>query len=168
MAASVKVSSLAELEELRAKLRATAEHACRAIGEALRGENPLRTLKFERLGCDPLQQDDPQNIAEQIDQHATYEVALDAVALLMVRHPGKQWDVAPGAHGSGHDITSTDGTVAAEVFAAVSPTNNDKLRKDIEKVGRFSGEHRYVVYRSPRHAAEERSADHVLVVSLGL
>ena len=50
----------------------------------------------------------------------------------------------PLAVGSGHDVTSVDGEVAAEVFAAVSPTNNDKLKRDVEKVSTFAGSHRYV------------------------
>jgi phosphatidylserine decarboxylase len=168
MGASVTVRTIGELEELRAKLRASADHACRAIAEALRDGNPLRRLKFERLGCDPLDAGDAQNIAEQIDQQATYEVALDALAWLMARHPDKHWELAPGAHGAGHDITSSDGVVAAEIFAAVSPSNNDKLKKDIAKVSRFSGGARYVFYRSPGHAHHQRSADDVVIVSLGL
>jgi hypothetical protein len=168
MGASVRVSTTADLESLRAKLSSSAQHACRALAAALTDAHPLRRLKFERLGCDPLDEQDTQNLAEQIDQHATYEVAADAVEWLMGMHPGREWELAPGAHGAGHDIVSTDGSVAAEVFAAVSPSNNDKLKKDVAKVSSFAGEHRYVFYRSPQHGQRQQAVGSVVVVSLGM
>ncbi len=91
----------------------------------------MERLKFERLGCDPIDINDPQNLAEQIDQQSTYEVAATSLGVLLARHPGRSWDLAPGAHGAGHDIQSTDGQVVAEVFAAVHPANNGKLKKDL-------------------------------------
>lgn len=46
-------------------------------------------------------------------------------------------EILPGAHGAGHYIASTDGDFAAEVFAAVSPTNNKKLGRDLAKVAKL-------------------------------
>ena len=39
--------------------------------------------------------------------------------------------------------------VAAEVFAALSPANNQKLKQDIAKVQAVKADHRYVFYCSP-------------------
>ena len=44
------------------------------------------------------------------------------------------------------------GLVAAEVFAAVSPANNGKLRKDAQRVDETRAEHRFVFFYSPAEA----------------
>lgn len=168
-----RVASLAEarreLDALRKRLDELERNGAAARLAALASDPlVLRRLKFERLGCDPLDEADDQNLAEQIDQQATYEVALDALQVLMERHPGKEWVFAPGAHGAGHDLVSHDGEVAAEVFAAVDPSNNDKLRRDIAKVGTFAGPHRYVFLRSPARPSGEQRLEAVVVVSLGM
>jgi hypothetical protein len=105
-------------------------------------------------------------LAEQIDQQATYETAAAALGVLLARHPGRSWDRAPGAHGSGPDIQSTDGQVVAEVFAAVHPLNNGKLKKDLGKLARSSAPHRYVFFRSPQVPPSERIENGINVVAL--
>lgn len=148
-------------------LNATQERARNVVAGIVGEANFLERMKFEPLGCDPLDPADAQNLAEQIDQQATYEAAADALDYLWAIYLDCEWTLAPGAHGSGHDIESSDRLVAAEVFAAVKPDNNRKLRKDIKKVAAFPGPHRYVFYRSPGHARSERWIDGVVVVSLG-
>lgn len=166
---AVTIRTTDELGALRAKLIATEKKARVMLEQILQERSSvLRRLKFEKLGCDPFDEHDEQNFAEQIDQQATYEVALDAVAVLMDRHPGRAWALAPGATGSGHDIRSNDGDVAAEVFATVKPTNNDKLKDDIAKVAKFTGKHRYVFFRSPSKPPGEQVINGVCVVSLGM
>lgn len=167
MGASVQVSSHADLATLRTRLAASREYARAALRALIDDPDPLTRLKFERLGCDPLDVNDHQNLAEQIDQQATYETAAFALEFLLNRYPGKRWEFAPGAHGSGHDVASTDGQVVAEVFAAVDPSNNQKLSKDLKKVGASPAEHRYVFYRSPGHSASERDQNGIHVVSCG-
>lgn len=55
---------------------------------------------------------------------------------------------------SGFDIqTPEGGGIAAEVFAAVTPQNNRKLAKDIEKVSAADAKNRYVLFMSPEHEA---------------
>jgi hypothetical protein len=39
--------------------------------------------------------------------------------------------------------------VGAETFAAVSPNNNDKLKKDLAKMAQRTELHRYVFFTSP-------------------
>lgn len=167
MADARVIKSESEIAALRSTLRATAEKARVSLRSLVDHPQRLAKLKFERLGCDPLDASDPQNLAEQIDQQATYEVAVAALEELSRRFPGRAWTFAPGAHGSGHDIESTDGTVAAEVFAAVDPSNNRKLAKDVAKVGGFGGPHRFVFFRSPGHVRSSRVTKGVEVVSVG-
>lgn len=167
MARAIHVSTREELSGLRHTLHVTREKARRAFDAALKTPGFMESIKFLRLGCDPLDPNDAQNLIEQINQQATYTAAIDALERLWDMHPGLEWVLAPGAHGSGHDIVSTDGTVAAEVFAAVKPGNNNKLRDDIDKVSRFEGPHRYVFYRSPDHPQGESTVRNAVVVSLG-
>ena len=166
MGASIRISGEGDLEELRARLQAARDHARTQLRQLLDDPNLMDRLKFERLGCDPIDISDAQNLAEQIDQQATYETAATALGVLLARHPGRIWDLAPGAHGSGPDIQSTDGQVVAEVFAAVHPLNNGKLRKDLDKLARSSAPHRYVFFRSPQVPPSERIENGINVVAL--
>jgi len=65
----------------------------------------------------------------------------------MERHESKTFNVNFGTK-SGTDILSTDGSVAAEVFAAVKYDNNNKLKKDINRVAELPAEHKYVFFYS--------------------
>lgn len=168
MTHSVQISSIDELKELRNKLRRSASHAKEALRRVSELEDPLNVLKFEKLGCDPFDVSKPDNLAEQIDQQATHGAAVDGLEKLMKRHPGKIWTLAAGVRGNGHDIVSHDREVAAEIFAAVRSGNNRKLKKDIEKIQKFSGNHKYVIYRSPDCKAETRIIEGVTVISLGM
>ncbi len=160
------VSNAADLERIHERLKETAEFARKQLAEVATHPDALRRLKFEPLGCDPLDLEDHQNLCEQVDQQATYTVGAHALEILMSRHPNLAWDFAPGAHGSGHDIVSNDETVAAEVFAPVRPTNNQKLKRDVAKIRGFSGQHRYVIYRSPNSVPCELIEGGVTVIAL--
>lgn len=161
------IATDADLAKLRERLDTAHEHARSALRVLVEDPRLLMRLKFERLGCDPVDPGAPQNLAEQIDLQATYEAAYDALRELRARHPGKVWNFAPGAHGKGHDIASTDGTVAAEVFAAVNVDNNKKLKKDLERLRTSThGRHRYLFFRSPAHEAKEWRDGEIIVVAL--
>ncbi len=166
MGLSIRITTKRELQELRSRLDRAHEHARTALRGLLDAHDFMERIKFERLGCDPLDVGDAQNLAEQIDQQATYEAAAQALTLLFARHPGLSWDFAPGAHGSGHDIASTDGKVVAEVFASVDPANNRKLSRDLAKVKKAETSRRYVFFRSPAVAPSEREVDGVTVIAL--
>src|SRR6267143_1822666 len=133
MGASKRIRTDGDLLILKKTLEASNQRAREVLRALVDEQGFMQRLKFEPLGCDPLDLSDAQNFAEQIDQQATYSTGVVALAYLFRVHPDKEWDFAPGAHGSGHDIASTDGSVAAEVFAAVKPDNNNKLNKDILK-----------------------------------
>ena len=160
------IRSKADLDQLRKKLDESHGRACSNLKEILTEPHLLRRLKFEKLGCDPLNADEPENLIEQVNQQATFEVALDALDLLMTRHPDKEWKFAPGAWADGPDIESTDKEVAAEVFAAVHPDNNKKLAKDIARATLTIAKHKYVIFRSPAKERSEWSAQGLTVISL--
>ena len=71
----------------------------------------------------------------------------------------------------GHDIVSSDGSVIAEVFAAVRPESNRKLVKDLKKLNATSASHKYVFYSCPNRARGEVAASNaypeIRIISLG-
>ena len=167
MARPIRIQTPAEVADLRRRLDESERRALVVLAELATHPNALEKLKFERLGYDPIEADRRENLLEQVNQQATYEAAYSALVVLMERHPHKTWVFAPGSHGDGHDIEADDGSVAAEVFAAVHPKNNRKLSSDIAKLEKSVGvEHRYVFFRSPATEAHEERRDDVLVVAL--
>jgi hypothetical protein len=86
-------------------------------------------------------------------------VAIAAARQLLVLHRNTGgFRLAPGAYASlPLDIMSEqEGLVGAETFAAVSPPNNGKLEKDLEKLKGRSEKHRYVFFMSPEFPGNER------------
>jgi len=111
----------------------------------------LRSMKFESVGFHPAS-GASLNLIEQINQTWTYLVANAAARQLLEWYPDVGgFHLAPGAHAAlPFDIVSADGTVVAETFAAVTPANNGKLRKDLDKLAsRPNIEHRYVFFMAP-------------------
>lgn len=109
----------------------------------------MHAIKFKEIGFDGLFER-RQNFIEQVNQTFTYLVTLQAIKDLFELHPEHRPFLAnPGAR-SGADLFSEDGEVVAETFAAVLPTNNDKLRKDLTRCAEHQASHRYVFFYSPR------------------
>lgn len=114
----------------------------------------LWSMKIEQVGCDPLNAEAPLNLIEQLNQTFTYMASARAVKLLLRLHP----ELAPFTLNlgttSGSDIESSkNGGLAAEVFAAVNTSNNQKLKKDINKVGVTTAENKYVFFMCPGYVA---------------
>jgi len=110
----------------------------------------LWSMKFQSIGFDPIDGASSLNLIEQLNQSFTYLATIRALQVLFSRHP----DLAPFkvnlGTASGSDIESSmGGGLAAEVFAAVTPSNNQKLKKDIAKLGATGSRHRYVFFMSP-------------------
>jgi hypothetical protein len=128
-----------EVEGYRESLLASAEQTQIQIAELAGSAEPmafLYQLKFQAVGCDPLDQSRQLNLIEQLNQTFTYLASFNAAALLFERHPKVQSLSLNLGNSSGFDIqTPEGGGIAAEVFAAVTPQNNRKLAKDIEKAG---------------------------------
>lgn len=163
-----------EARQLSDLLEASAGRTAQAVRDVLdRGPSALvalSRLKFEPMGCDPLDTERPLNLIEQLNQTFTYEASLAAAEWLLERHPEHSpFKLNLGTEG-GTDIRSEDGHVAAEVFAAVDPANNRKLEKDVARVRESGARHRYVAYLSPVRPGrgDDYDDDGVHVHRLGL
>ncbi|MBW1703305.1 MAG: hypothetical protein JRJ50_14560 [Deltaproteobacteria bacterium] len=107
-------------------------------------------MKFEEIGCDPLDSSRRLNLIEQINQTFTYAASLKAAEYLLKHHIGLRSLTLNLGTRSGWDIeTSEDGGLVAEVFASVHPRNNRKLEKNIQKVAAAEAKHRYVFFMCP-------------------
>jgi hypothetical protein len=149
----------AEAEREMAKVQEAARRAQEWLlaqtGDPL---NLLRQTKFESVGFHPIDHN-PINLVEQINQTWTFAVAIAAARQLLALHPDAGgFRLAPGAHASlPLDIMSEqNGLVGAETFAAVSPRNNGKLEKDLEKLRGRCEKHRYVFFSSPEFPGTKR------------
>jgi hypothetical protein len=144
---SLTVRTIADAELLIAGVRDAAGYLREWIFEqAVDPLDLLRQIKFDPVGFHPISHG-PLNLIEQVNQTWTFLAALAAARQLLVLHPDAGgFSLAPGAEASQQlDIMSEkEGLVGAETFAAVSPRNNDKLNKDLEKLARRSEPHRYV------------------------
>lgn len=106
--------------------------------------------------------DDRQlNLVEQINQTWTCLVSLKALPFLFERHPTAGGFRLNLGVESGTDIESmVHGLVAAEAFAAVHPSNNRKLAKDLQKLVREcpTAQARYVFFGAPdfRHERQHK------------
>ncbi len=142
-----------DAEAYERKLMETAQVAHQRIQALLYGAmglDFLERLKFEKVGCDPLDKGRPLNLIEQINQTFTYLASFRAASLLF------QWHSALGeltlnlGSANGSDMESVDdGGITAEVFAATSPNSNQKLKKDITKVRATAAKHKYVFFMCP-------------------
>ena len=139
-----------DLSRLRHSVAEAAAKTCEALRQ-LGDTAPIRgmaRLKFTEFGRHPIE-DRALNLIEQVNQTFTYLASFAAAEEIGRRHP----DAAPIrlnlGTASGSDVESPSAGVAAEVFAAVSSDNNDKLVKDIKKVAGTSAQHKYVFYFCP-------------------
>ena len=112
----------------------------------------LRAMKFEQIGFNPLD-GTPLNLIEQLNQ-TFHDLASFAAASYLLEHfpqcAGLR--LAPQFKAGSDIVSIMPGLVAAEVFAAVRPVNNGKLRKDAQRVEKTSAEHRFVFFYSPDDA----------------
>ena len=164
-----------DIEGYRESLLASAEQTQIQIAELAGSEEPMAflfQLKFQEVGCDPLNLSRQLNLIEQLNQTFTYLASFNGAEFLFARHPKVQSLTLNLGTSSGFDIeTMEGGGIAAEVFAAVTPRNNRKLASDIEKVSTADTKHRYVLFMSPEHESgqyrDTPKAAGVIVWSLG-
>ena len=166
------IQSQAELMELAGRIADAADSAVATLGHLCHSSSSfqvLASIKFKQIGADPLEST-PLNLIEQVNQTFTYLASLEAVHYLFNEHTEHAPFRVNLGTASGSDVESLDGMVAAEVFSAVSPSNNRKLTKDIKKVNATDAQHRYVFYACPNRLPGETSVSnypHVRVISLG-
>jgi len=153
MAKQVIIRGQLDINGFWGKLRVSAEQAQNRVHQLAGDVSPLEFLyemKFHEIGCDPIDSTRQLNLIEQINQTFTYVASLKAANYLLQHH--KEFTALTLNLGttSGWDIESADnGGLVAEVFAAVTPNNNNKLNKDIKKVASAKEKHRYVFFMCP-------------------
>jgi len=131
------VSTVDDIDPLLNKVRAAANRTAQALtsltSSELDGLEVLRRMKFTQMAWHPID-DRELNLVEQINQTWTYLVSLEAARFLLERDPGVGLRLNLGTE-AGTDIESLEpNLVAAETFAAVHPSNNRKLAKDLQKL----------------------------------
>ncbi len=168
------VCSEAELEPMLLRINEAARSAVESVVELSAIAAPLdllRTIKFQKLGFDPLAHS-RLNLIEQVNQTFTYVATIDALRYLFRKHSAASPFIVNLGTASGHDIASNDGSVVAEVFAAVSPESNDKLKKDVCKLAAVVANHRYVFCScpgiDPGDLPSRPECPQVKIVSLGV
>ena len=141
------------------------------LSKTLDGIKLLEEIKFNKIGCDPLNTQRHLNLIEQINQTFTYMASFRAVKILFKKHPEATEFILNLGTASGTDIESAScGGIAAEVFSATKPSSNDKLNKDIKKVSTTKAAHKYVFFLCPDIEAGsyvKKSTKNVMVWSLG-
>jgi len=158
------VKTTAEINPLLGRVRAaaarTAQALARLMAEEPDGLQVLRRLKFTEMAWHPID-DRPLNLVEQINQTWPYLVTLKALPILFERHPeAGGFRLNLGTEG-GTDIESlSPNVVAAETFAAVHPSNNGKLMKEVWKLVRERPEAqaRYVFFSAPGFRLERQKS----------
>ena len=144
-----KFAEPADAKCLEEEIRIAADQARFAIQRLVEQSDALHVLeavKFDKVGRDPLDPTRPLNLIEQVNQTFTALVSVRAVQHLFDHHPEAAPFLANLGTAAGFDIESCDGSVVAEVFSATHPASNQKLKKDIAKVGRSPAKHRYVFF----------------------
>ena len=163
-------AQLADTKALEDEIRIASERArlaLRRLVEQSEALHVLKAVKFDKIGRDPLDPTRPLNLIEQVNQTFTALVTVRAVEYLFDHHPESAPFRVNLGPAPGFDIESLDGSVAAEVFSATHPSSNQKLKKDVAKVGKSPAKHRYVFFHCPGdHAC--RSDGEVRIIPLGL
>lgn len=145
-------SSEAEVDDLVTEITRSADAALCKLAQlqGRQGLHALWDLKFLQTGCDPLIAENPLNLIEQLNQTFTYLASARAVKILLGLHPNLAPYTLNLGTASGFDIESgAGGGLAAEVFAAVSTSNNRKLAKDLAKMSECQAQFRYVFFMCP-------------------
>ena len=144
------VHSVDELTVLQRRVEAAGVRAANTLLTAPDGGlELLKRIKFERIGQHPLE-DRTLNLIEQVNQTFSLLTCFSALRILFDMFPAiGGFRLHPGAE-PGCDVESLKpGLISAEVFAAVSITNNNKLQKDIRKVVATKATHKYVFFHVP-------------------
>jgi len=148
------ISSLRNIESKKFELRQSAvrtKEQLLALASSKDAISLLADMKFEKVGCDPLESKRQLNLIEQLHQTFTYLASFLATEYLLKKYPSAKPFILNLGTSSGLDIKSSKcGGIGAEVFAAVNPKNNDKLIKDCKKILSQTGiAHKYVFFMCP-------------------
>ncbi len=149
----MEVHSLCQLQSLQEQVRDAARRAREKLNTL--GTDPLEalyTLKFEECGYHPVKGYE-LNLIEQLNQTFTVMASLAAARHLIEWFPQSGGLRLNLGTKSGRDIESIcPNEVEAEVFAAVRPNNNGKLKKDIDKLAGPPAANRFVFFYAPSYS----------------
>ncbi len=152
MLKSFTVNDINKPEQLEQKLYESMDKALLQISFEINSKSSqtlFSKMKFGGIGFDPLDSKRELNIVEQINQSFTYLASFYALEVLFTEYP----ELAPFrlnlGTAPGSDIESECSELAAEVFAAVAPTSNQKLEKDINKVLETDAKLKFVSFMCP-------------------
>lgn len=176
MSKRLTVTSSEDLANRIAAICRSASKAIKKIRPLLGDDDPLdvlKTLRFTQAGCDPLDPNRDLNLIEQLNQTFTYLATFRAAERLFETYgPNLRLTLNLGTQPGADIETDAYGGIAAEVFAAVKPDNNKKLKKDLKKVSQASANHKYVFFACPGHQPGEEDEDSdypgVKIISLGI
>jgi hypothetical protein len=157
MRKTIEVANAEELAELTSTVLSSISQTTDQISDIEESLELFSMMKFGGVGCDPLNLSRDLNVIEQINQAFTYLASFRATGILLAKHPEEtpfrlNLGTAPGS-----DIESVSGVIAAEVFASVTPSNNQKLKKDIDKVAATDADHKYSFFMCPNFEPGRRS-----------
>ena len=152
MLKSFTVNDIEELEQFEKKLYESMDKTLLQISSEISAKTSqtlFAKMKFGGIGFDPLDSNRKLNIIEQINQSFTYLASFYALEVLFTKYS----DLAPFrlnlGTAPGSDIESECCGLAAEVFAAVAPSSNQKLKKDINKVLETDAKLKFVFFMCP-------------------
>ena len=163
------------LNTLIEQLEVTALKTQSSIKKLASGKYAMSFLfecKFNQSGFNPLDSSIKLNLIEQLNQTFTYLASFKGADYIFLHHKKVKSLTLNLGTSSGTDIeTDEDGGVVAEVFASVNPSNNQKLKNDINRISLVDAKHRYVFFISPKVPAGIHNSiwnkSNVKVISLG-
>lgn len=132
----IVISDVSQVEENLNKIYKSIELTKAVVFDQLKKLNSIeafKTIKFDEIAIDPFIHDRHINFIEMLNQSFSDIVVFKGVEYLLKKYKGKTFTLNTGAsHGS--DIVSDDKSVVAECFFVVSVFNNQKIKKDSEKL----------------------------------
>ena len=152
-----------DIENLRDRVRKAAVRTRREL--ATIPDEPmeaLHLLKLAEFGYDPLKGGRRLNLIEQLNQTFTNMATLAAAQRLLKRFPKCRERGLSLRLGTsrGRDIESIGNKlVEAEVFAAVRPSNNSKLSRDIDNLLQTKADNRFVFLYCPAGEPSKRCVE---------
>ena len=152
MLKSFTVNDIEELKQYERKLFESMDKTLLQINNEINTHTSqalFSKMKFGGVGFDPLNSKCELNIIEQINQSFTYLASFYALEVLFTEYPKFAPFRLNLGTALGSDIESECGELAAEVFAAVAPTSNQKLKKDINKVLETEAKLKFVLFMCP-------------------
>ncbi len=162
-----EISNLYDLDRLEGRILRSVETSVATLKRLLESGDSIglfAKLKFIDVGIDPLNENRPLNLVEQLNQTFTYLASIVGARWLASRHPESLPLTLNLGTSPGFDIQSGCGKFIAETFAVTHPNSNDKLRKDVDRLENHKlAEHRFVFYLSPVEARQLGTTDVTII-----